>query len=233
MIDYSPSPEAYASNLARYISNPSTIRARTLEWWGRAPSVERCKALRDKHVQKVSFGESREIYKAYKGNFQCGHERSEENSHWLETGTQVCKTCRRERMAEAQRRSREKKRKDREAIERILKAEKKLAERKRRESEAEYRKERLNSVFVNELVAKVCDVFCCSQEDFYGRKRSKHLVIARSVFVRLMRDREASYPQIQRRLRMKCHTSAINLNSRFDHYCAEYPHVRSAYKALK
>lgn len=233
MIDYSPSPEAYASNLARYISDPSTIRARTIEWWGRAPSVERCKALRAKHVAKVSEGETREIYKVHTGAFSCGHDRSEENSYWMETGTQVCKTCRRARMAEAQRRLREKKRKDMEAINRILKAEKELAERKRREANEAERIERLNSVFVNELAAKVCEVLSCAQEDFYGQSRSKHLVMARSVFVRLMRDKGASFPQIARRLHKKCHTSIIHLNDRFEAYCEEHPHIRSAYEALK
>lgn len=38
-------PEAYAARLARYIREPSTIRARTINEYGRAPSIERIQEL--------------------------------------------------------------------------------------------------------------------------------------------------------------------------------------------
>ena len=159
---------------------------------------------REARCKRFPEGETREIYKVHTGAFSCGHDRSEENSYWLETGTQVCKTCRRARMAEAQRRLREKKRKDMEAINRILKAEKELAERKRREANEAERIERLNSVFVNELAAKVCEVLSCAQEDFYGQSRSKHLVMARSVLSALC----ATKGRRSRRLPGACARSA-------------------------
>lgn len=45
-------PYAYAQKLASYIACPSTIRVRTLEWWGRAPSLRQCKAYRDEVLRR-------------------------------------------------------------------------------------------------------------------------------------------------------------------------------------
>lgn len=39
------SPYAYARELARYIRDASTIRARTMNEWGRAPSIEECREI--------------------------------------------------------------------------------------------------------------------------------------------------------------------------------------------
>ena len=39
----------YARELARYISCPSTVRVRTLEQFGQAPSLERIRVMRDNH----------------------------------------------------------------------------------------------------------------------------------------------------------------------------------------
>lgn len=38
-------PRNYARQLARYIRDPSTIRARTLGEWGRAPSISECREM--------------------------------------------------------------------------------------------------------------------------------------------------------------------------------------------
>jgi hypothetical protein len=42
------SPTTYARQLAGYISDPSTIRARTLEMFGRAPSVEQVEKIKSR-----------------------------------------------------------------------------------------------------------------------------------------------------------------------------------------
>lgn len=38
-------PRNYARQLARYIRDPSTIRARTMNEWGRAPSISECREM--------------------------------------------------------------------------------------------------------------------------------------------------------------------------------------------
>lgn len=43
-------PVAYATYLARYIADPSTIRVRTLEQFGRAPTLARCRKLREDYL---------------------------------------------------------------------------------------------------------------------------------------------------------------------------------------
>lgn len=40
-------PRSYAGELARYINSPSTIRARVLDRFGHAPSIEDCRRLRE------------------------------------------------------------------------------------------------------------------------------------------------------------------------------------------
>lgn len=51
-------PLAYASQLARYMRDPSKVRANTLNEWGRAPSLAECAELILKH------GRDREAYRA-------------------------------------------------------------------------------------------------------------------------------------------------------------------------
>lgn len=52
-ITYETKNWAYAERLARYISDPSTIRARTLEQYGRAPTIDAIREMRAKWLEKV------------------------------------------------------------------------------------------------------------------------------------------------------------------------------------
>lgn len=47
-------PLAYAKKLVTYISAPSTVRVRVLEWFGRAPSIERIAQLRKEYEETVN-----------------------------------------------------------------------------------------------------------------------------------------------------------------------------------
>ncbi len=42
-------PDAYADELARYIRCPSTVRARTFDYYGRGPSLEAIREMRQRH----------------------------------------------------------------------------------------------------------------------------------------------------------------------------------------
>lgn len=44
-------PSSYAERLVRYISDPSTVRARVLEQFGRAPAIDKITAMRAEHVR--------------------------------------------------------------------------------------------------------------------------------------------------------------------------------------
>lgn len=46
-------PLAYAKKLVTYISDPSTVRVRVLEWFGRAPKLEKIQELRAQHEEAV------------------------------------------------------------------------------------------------------------------------------------------------------------------------------------
>lgn len=43
---------SYAQELAKYISDPSTIRARTMNYWGHAPTLEACAKFREQHERE-------------------------------------------------------------------------------------------------------------------------------------------------------------------------------------
>ena len=58
MIDFDHStPSSFARYLASYVSDPSTIRARTIDQFGRAPSVDECRAMREAHLSIRKQGE--------------------------------------------------------------------------------------------------------------------------------------------------------------------------------
>lgn len=97
--DLAQTPTQYASAIARYISDPSTIRARTIDSWGRAPTVDQCRDLR------AAALEERDEFSRYwaaratepkdretPDNYPCGHERSMENT-WHNGDREKCREC--------------------------------------------------------------------------------------------------------------------------------------------
>lgn len=53
------SPIMYAERLARYISDPSTIRARVLEQFGYSPSLEKIRRIREDHAASLKAARDR------------------------------------------------------------------------------------------------------------------------------------------------------------------------------
>lgn len=230
MIDLCPTPESYAARLARYISDPSTIRVRTLQQWGRAPSLERCRALREKHIAPKR---DKEIMRIHEGNFKCGHSRKESNTYWTESGTQTCKQCRREAYRRAKQRQRESERLQfemetlsREAAEEIVKA-------RSKELEEAAETSALNGIFADELMGMVCRLFDIAYADLIGTKRSRRFVIARIVVVKLLLERGYSRKRIAHRMNRKCHSSIIHLEGLYDEYSKIYPLMANVYEALR
>lgn len=228
MIDYAPNPEAYASKLARYIADPSTIRARTMEFWGRAPSLERCRVLREKHSKPIR---KREAVKLYQGSFQCGHSRSETNTYWNEDGVQTCKTCHREeqRLIRKLEREQEKLRQELEALA-LRKA--KQEDAKQLAALTENVAERIG-LFTDDLIAEVARHMKVSYLDVMSESRKTDFVLARAVITQILLDRGLSFVSIAKRLKRKCHSSVRNLHLNWEKYCEEFPHVKSVYEALR
>lgn len=230
MIDFCPSPESYAAQLAKYISDPSKIRSLTMYQWGRAPSLERCRALRDKHVKPKR---DKEIARIHEGEFKCGHSRAELNTYWTESGTQTCKTCRRE----MQRRAHQRRRDGMRARERLQKLSEECAKevqmRTKESAEVLERIATLNTLFFDELVMKVAHLFALTPENILGESRARRFVLARVVIVRLALDRGASRSNIAKKMNRKCHSSIIHLEQRFDGYARLFPMVQEVYDALK
>ena len=94
MIDAAPNPTAYAKSLARYISCPSTIRVRTLEYWGKAPSLEKCREMRARVANRAKGLP----YALRAVQFSCPHPRTVENCHTLYDGTVECLQCAQEKV---------------------------------------------------------------------------------------------------------------------------------------
>jgi len=101
MPDYATNHFQYAKALARYISDPSTIRARTLDHWGRAPTVDQCRNLR--HAQEETRNRFRKSCDkratelvdrrlSDETKFQCGHPRTMENTE-LSGENEKCRKC--------------------------------------------------------------------------------------------------------------------------------------------
>lgn len=95
------SPISMAARLAEYISDPSTIRVRVLEHYGRAPSVERCRNLRHAAIRarerekEVADRRNRDI--KIGGTLGCGHPNDDENVTWAGNRT-VCLICEKARV---------------------------------------------------------------------------------------------------------------------------------------
>jgi chromosomal replication initiation ATPase DnaA len=91
-------PKTYAMGLAQYISDPSTIRARTVDYFGHGPTLEQCKAYRQKVEDDIRA--ARELADSRTAG--------EENISYS-TGAARCLTCRREVEKEAAKRYRARK----------------------------------------------------------------------------------------------------------------------------
>lgn len=103
LADLAQTPREYAGLIARYISDPSTIRTRTMDQFGRAPSLEDCKGLRQAALDRIERfridceARSTDLKKPVMlDTFECGHERSMENT-WLKGNRERCFKCYRDK----------------------------------------------------------------------------------------------------------------------------------------
>lgn len=79
----------------------------------------------------------------------------------------------------------------------------------------------------------IAQAFGLKDADLTGRGRETQFVEARSVFVKLMRERGLSFPMIGRLLGNRDHSTIINLHNKFEIYHTRSPFVQAAYLAFK
>jgi len=201
-------PEFYARKLATYIKDASTIRARTMNYFGRAPSLDHCSKL----IARAEVGAQRSegrLWVRGNGKFRCGHSKDESNILAGADGIDRCLTCRRKTEAEASRRYRENRAK-REAEERLLELARQ-SEAERAEHNMKWQR-RVNdcALFSEKIVIAAEAIFAIPQQEFLGDSRAAHFVNVRYAIAMVSRDRGFSFPQIARIIKRKDHTTIIN-----------------------
>lgn len=197
-------PIGLAARLAEYISDPSTIRVRVKEHFGRAPTVEQCRKLRQAFENRPQKHVS---YADYKYRTNC--RRHDGPYEMDEDGFERCATCKEEkRRAELQReldhiRRLQELRRQKEAA-RI-----KLANQQISKALAKLKDRPLDECDV--IIQQVCAVFGITRNELLGKSHKLHFVDARTVVVVALRKRGHSYPWIAKRLGGRDHSTIINL----------------------
>lgn len=209
------SPVQYAKHLASYIPDPSTIRARVLDDFGRAPSVDIIKKIREdvlksKRVEGYSLCDSR-----YRPLFRCDHPESEDNIVIGLNGIDKCRMCEEEKALAAQKREE----KRREILRRKL-----VMEKAAKEAQARTDIQKVLQTIIDtppsqrprlgtEVIQKVAEIFKMQPSDIIGKDRHEVYIDARCAVALIMRERGLSYPQIGRFMD-RDHSTIINLTKK-------------------
>lgn len=217
MIDFCPTPESYAKKLAGYIKNPSTIRVRTLEYFGRAPSLERCQ-LMIAAKQTVPEWQRDDFVPVSLAKWSCNHEVNADNAYLKDDGEYGCLICRRVATAEKTRREKEKRAQQAAKSERLeaaraelLKAaqSRRVVKLNKREGETELRAAYAARVMYDCLNA-ICVAGHFDPAKIIAQIRRSDLVVGRAALYRLAREYNLSTTEIGRHAK-RDHSSVINL----------------------
>lgn len=207
-LDYCTSPESYARKLASYIKNPSTLRVRTLEYWGRAPSVDKCSRFISEANRPAAPHEDETFIPSMLAKWSCGHEVNADNAYLKDTGDYGCIICRRKMQADAAKRYREKK-----AREKLL-----AEEQANRRAVLAFPKKRAHKstarfVYVNGVMTACLEAVCAASHmlpnEVTGKGRAAEGVICRAVVYTLARRADLSYPEIAKWMK-RDHSSVLH-----------------------
>lgn len=209
MIDLCTTPESYAQRLAGYIKNPSTIRVRTLEQWGRAPSLDRCKLFIAAANPPRPRYENDDYIPAVLAKWSCDHEVNADNAYLKDTGEYGCIICRREaqRRAAAAYRARKaldaaNQAKAEENARKLKEIEQQRKIRKIARQEKRTRDKGRRAIYVSEVmnscVMAVCRAGLFNLSDVIGKSREPKLVLARLATFILAKEYNLSYPEMGR-----------------------------------
>jgi hypothetical protein len=86
------------------------------------------------------------------------------------------------------------------------------------------------------VVAQVCEAMEIPHEVFFSLTRQKYVVAARSLVVKLLRERNPavySYPRIAEIVGRNDHSTMIHAYQQFDNYCRMIPRLAEAYAQLR
>lgn len=220
-------PQTYAAHLATYIGDPSTIRIRTREAFGIAPSLEQCRRYRD-DVTRKSFRA-----KVKPPTFGCGHSNDDANTVLTINGNYRCRTCTDAANAKAEADRLEREDRNRQADE-AERRERKLRQESRlaliaANRDPDYIRPRLATATLD----RVAFIFKTTVAEMKGPRRNRSLVNARAVAATVFREAGLSYPQIARILNKDCHSSIINLCRVFKARVGTDSALWEAYEALR
>ena len=222
MLDYSSNPESYARHLATYISDLSTIRAHTINAWGRAPSLDRIANYRDKHLGNRGPSGRRQAALPRPEYFRCGHEISEGNAYRNRAGSRLCKTCRDEREAQQSARARK----------RASTAEQlKHFERQGVSIVTEVPPAR-STFLIGDLLDRAARAFLITRDDLISQTRAMQFVYARAVVAKVLRERGMSFPQIGKHMN-RDHSSIKNLVDTWEKKAKRCPDMVRVFEALR
>lgn len=209
--DNEESPLAYAARLAKYISDPSTIRVRTLDHWGRAPSVTECAGLRKAAMRErevfLQASENRTKVSPDRDTgdtFICGHERDADNTVPIGNRDE-CRTC----LAKKQ-----------DAVRACYAREKARAWRQVDEPSREASvaavvalppAQTSDSIThpIRRIIVRASELTGIPAADIVSSKRPRNIVSARWAVMHVLRGRGLSLPRICAGVGLKDHTSAI------------------------
>lgn len=224
-------PTSYARYLAGYINDPSTIRVRVKEEFGRSPSVDIIKAIIETRQAKDKVA-NQECDARFRSRFTCGHPETADNILLGENGRDYCRTCEEAKINVKRQRELDKHMRERAAIAlkeaerdaRLVKIEKSI----KTILTTEPKRPRLGG----ETIKAVANYFKLEASDIVGRKGSRIFVDARIAVTLIMRDRDLSYPQIGRFLN-RDHTTIIHLARMAPERILKNPKIIAAVEALR
>lgn len=179
-------PTDYAAQLARYIRDPSTIRARCMNEWGRAPSVGEIRALMANAARERS---------AYRREWEKLGENEADESDFCVRPTPFA-------IAEQQA-----------AIKRAANTLPFNAEAIMARKSVAPADTFLTSTII---ISKVARVMKLTAADITGPSRLAHISRARKVVAYVLRQRGLSYPQIAARMNRNDHTTARHMAMSFE-----------------
>lgn len=229
-------PMTMAAHLATYISDPSTIRVRVMDYFGRAPSVEQCRNLRAAHIKRAEREAQRSLANERYRVFRCDHEPTDDNVLLLESGNETCRLCHDANTKAAK------------AIAAEAERERKVREDKWRRGFAERRAattlpfcpswyhpshDRPRVRIKYDTLQAVADAFGISIGELIGSERQKGLVDARAVAAKLFRDSGMSLPSIARTMNRACHSTIKNLCDTWPERVRRNPVLLDVYTRLR
>lgn len=181
-------PLTYATAIARYIRDPSTIRARTMDEFGRAPSLDRCR-----HIRRGIEERQRNTMKALQHSGHTAPVPTVADEQAYEAGEKMRRLA-----ADALRRAVEQAIATPEAIE---------------NKAAAFTAPRAPAF--ERVIHLAAHLFNITPEDITGKGRMQHLAHARHAIVHVLHTKQHwSFPRIGKLLGGRDHSTAINSRDR-------------------